>query len=612
MATTDSTAVLGFAGFNGLSFLRQLGLMLGLAASVAVGFGVVLWSQEPDYRALFEGMEYVDANEAITILDGHQIPYKLDSRTGNLLVEAERLHSARLKLAAGGISANPAVGLEVLDQEQSLGTSQFMETARYRRGLEGELGRTISNINAVRSARVHLAIPKASVFVRHAKRPRASIFVELFSGRALSGSQVKAIRNMVAFSIPELKLEDVTIVDQLGNLLSNSENGRDLEMASRQLDYKNRLEQDFNERVNSILGPIVGAGNYRSEVTLDVDFTEMEQTDEIYNPDLQSVRSEETLEEQRSGGDDALAGGVPGALTNQPPAAANVTADNPGAGAAGADGAGAGSSSKRQSTRNYELDRTISHTRHQVGKVQRISVAVVVDHKMVPKPVEEATVAEGEEETADEEEGSEEGDAAPAEPEMIAEPWDEEQLQRLTQLVKDTVGFSAARGDSVNVINAEFVKQKPPVAFEAPPIWEQAWFKTLVKQVLGGLFVLILVFGVLRPTLKNLSKAAPPAAPPTLSNIEQPDADSVKNEANAASRAADEEANRAIALDNSDASVALAGGAGVAALGNDSEQMMIPGLQGNFEQQMDSIKGLIEQDPNRVAQVIKKWVAESE
>lgn len=612
MATTDSTAVLGFAGFNGLSFLRQLGLMLGLAASVAVGFGVVLWSQEPDYRALFDGMEYADANEAITILDGNQIPYKLDSRTGNLLVEADQLHSARLKLAAGGISANPAVGLEVLDQEQSLGTSQFMETARYRRGLEGELARTISNINTVRSARVHLAIPKASVFVRHAKRPRASVFVELYSGRSLSGSQVKAIRNMVAFSIPELMLEDVTIVDQLGNLLSSSESGRDLEMASRQLDYKNRLEQDFNERVNSILGPIVGSGNYRSEVTLDVDFTEMEQTDEIYNPDLQSVRSEETLEEQRSGGDDARAAGVPGALTNQPPAAANVTADNPGAGGAAADG-GAGSSSKRQSTRNYELDRTISHTRHQIGKVQRISVAVVVDHKMIPKPVEEATLAEGEEQTTETEEDEEEGEeSAPAEPEMIAEPWDEEELQRLTQLVKDTVGFSAARGDSVNVINAEFVKQAPAAVFEAPPIWEQAWFKTLLKQVLGGLFVLILVFGVLRPTLKNLSKAAPPAPPPTLTDIDDGDVETATKEANTAALAAEEEASRAIGLDNNAASAALAGGAAVAALGNGSDQMMIPGLQGNFEQQMDSIKGLIEQDPNRVAQVIRKWVAESE
>ncbi len=610
MATTDSTAVLGFAGFNGLSFLRQLGLMLGLAASVAVGFGVVLWSQEPEYRPLFDGMEYVDANEAITILDGNRIPYKLDSRTGNLLVEAEQLHSARLKLAAGGISANPAVGLEVLDQEQSLGTSQFMETARYRRGLEGELGRTISNINAVRSARVHLAIPKASVFVRNAKRPRASVFVELFSGRALSNSQVKAIRNMVAFSIPELNLEDVTIVDQLGNLLSSSEDGRDLEMASRQLDYKSRLEQDFNERVNSILGPIVGTGNYRSEVTLDVDFTEMEQTDEIYNPDLQSVRSEETLEEQRSG-DDALAAGVPGALTNQPPPAANVAANNPGAGAAAADTGGAGSSTKRQSTRNYELDRTISHTRHQVGKVQRISVAVVVDHKMVPKPAEQAALAEGEEETAENDAEEEGEETAPTEPEMIAEPWDEEELLRLTQLVKDTVGFSAARGDSVSVINAEFVKQAPEVVFEAPPIWEQAWFKTLIKQVMGGIFVLILVFGVLRPTLKNLSKAAPPAPPPALSNIEGPDTDASTKESASESRVTEEDADRSLGADRNSPNAALAGGA-AAALGDGSDQLMIPGLQGSFEQQMDSIKGLIEQDPNRVAQVIKKWVAESE
>ncbi|MFK8020153.1 MAG: flagellar basal-body MS-ring/collar protein FliF [Pseudomonadales bacterium] len=603
MASSDSTAVLGFAGFNGLGILRQLGLMIGLAASVAMGFGVVLWSQEGDYRPLFDNLEYVDTNQAIDILGTNNIPYKLDPRTGNLLVEEETLHSARLKLAAAGINANPSIGLEVLDQEQSLGTSQFMETARYRRGLEGELGRTISNINSVRSARVHLAIPKASVFVRNAKRPRASIFVELYSGSSLTNPQVQAIRNMVAFSIPELKLEDVTIVDQKGNLLSSSEIGNELEQASKQLDYKNRIEQDFGARVNSILGPIVGSGKYRSEVTIDVDFTEMEQTDEIFNPDLPSIRSEETLEEQRGAGEANGAAGVPGALTNQPPPESLLTADNPGG--TGAAAAGKGATSKRQATRNYELDRTISHTRHQVGKVQRISVAVVVDHKSVLNTAE-PVVEEGADAETSEEEGAEKA------PEYIAQAWTEEELAKLTQLVKDTVGFSAARGDSVSVINAEFVKPEAGPVFVAPQIWEQAWFKSLVKQGLGGLFVLVLVFTVLRPTLKNLSKAAPASASSAaLPSVAEEQATAQQTEkAVEAALAAQEDAKREAA---GAGNLALGGAGGsFAGLPDGSNDQMVPALAGSFDQQMDSIKGLIEQDPNRVAQVIKKWVAESE
>lgn len=612
MASSESTAVLGFAGFNGLGFLRQLGLMIGLAASVAIGFAVVLWSQEGDYRPLFESLEYVDTNEAITILSSNDIAYKLDSRNGNLMVEVENLHNARMKLAAAGINANQSVGLEVLDQEQSLGTSQFMETARYRRGLEGELGRTISNINAVRSARVHLAIPKTSAFVRNAKRPRASVFVELYSGRALGNSQVKAIRNMVAFSIPELKLEDVTIVDQLGNLLSNSDSGNELEQATRQLDYKNRLEQDFGERVNSILGPIVGSGKYRSEVTIDVDFTEMEQTDEIFNPDLPSIRSEETLEEQRGAGEGRAAAGVPGALTNQPPAETFVNNANPGAtGAAPGGAAGQGATSRRQATRNYELDRTISHTRHQVGRVQRISVAVVVDHKSVPKPIEEVADDAENQQDAAAEDGEEQLEQKP---EYIAEAWADEELERLTQLVKDTVGFSAARGDSVSVINAEFVKPEIAPPMTELQIWQQPWVMSLAKQALGGLFVLLLVFTVLRPTLKNLSKAAP--AKPSNASIPAVAADQQAETEKAAKLAAEAEREAAAqaALSSSANANALGNGGagGLAALEDGGNGQMVPALMGNFEQQMDSIKGLIEQDPNRVAQVIKKWVADSE
>ncbi|MGI9286879.1 MAG: flagellar basal-body MS-ring/collar protein FliF [Pseudomonadales bacterium] len=561
MAAAESATLKGFTGFSGLHFLRQVGLMVGLAASVAIGFGVVLWSQEGDFRPLYGSMENLNTDEIMGVLDGDQIKYKIDASSGSLLVEADQLHRVRLKLAARGFGAQSPVGMEMLDQEQPLGTSQFLETARYRRGLEGELARTIGSIHAVRSARVHLAIPARSVFVRDARKPRASVFLELFAGRNITPAQVKAIRNMVSSSIAELSTEEVTIVDQLGNLLSNADVGQDFEMAGKQLDYVRKVEGKISDRVTSILQPIIGAGNYRAEVTAEVDFTQMEQTDEIFNPDLPSVRSEATLEEQRAGGEGA-ASGVPGALSNQPPEEATVNG-SPAAGAnASAGSANGAGTSRKQSTRNYELDRTISHTRHQVGKLQRLSVAVVVNNL----PVSDA-----------------------AEGEATSKAWEPAELERITQLVKDAVGFNATRGDSVNVINSAFVQVADLPAPDELAIWQQPWFMTTLKQVGGGLFVLILVFGVLRPVLRNLSAGVKTI--PALT-----DASTGEGAAAPQSAMADE-------LLQSEPAVTLSGGGDAA---------MLPNPGGSFEQQLDSIKTLIADDPNRVAQVIKKWVADGD
>ena len=566
-ATADSTAVMGFSGFSGLNFLKQLGLMVGLAASVAIGFAVVLWSQESEYRPLFNSAENIDTNTAISVLEAELIDYRLDPLTGKILVDAEKIHTARLKLAASGVSGKADIGLDMLNQEQSLGTSQFIETARYRHGLEGELARTISSIHAVKNARVHLAIPKASVFVRAAKRPRASIFLELYSGRGLSSVQVKAIRNMVAFSIPELKIADVTVVDQQGNLLSSLENEKDFEVAGKQLAYVKRIEKNVNDRVTSILRPIIGVGGFLAEVTADVDFTQMEQTDEIFNPELPSVRSEEILEEEKilSGGGSAQ--GVPGALSNQPADDATIAAQQVGQGEAAnaAQGAGAKpSTSRKHSTRNYEIDRTISHTRHQVGRLQRLSVAVVVDYR---HSVNEEGVTS-------------------------STPWSTEEIANLTQLVKDTVGFDEARGDSVNVLNSPFIAQTALAEPEALSFWQQPWFFGLMKQVLAALFVLLLVFMVLKPTLKSLSTAAPP-------RDMLPTALDVAPSAAMTASANDSFGGTGQHMDHS-------------AAANQSSESGLPALDGNFDQQMGSIKDLIQEDPNRVAQVIKKWVADSE
>lgn len=300
-----------------MSMLRQIGLLVGLAASVAIGFAVVLWSQQPDYRPLYGSLSGMDANQVMEALSGADIPYKIEPNSGALLVKADDVARARIKLAGAGIAPNDGnVGYEILDQEQGLGTSQFMEATRYRRGLEGELARTVSSLNNVKGARVHLAIPKSSVFVRDERKPSASVLVELYPGRSLEPSQVMAIVNLVATSVPELEKGQVTVVDQKGTLLSDQQELSELSMAGKQYDYTRRMEGLFTQRVHSILQPVLGNGRYKAEVSADVDFSAVESTAEMFNPDQPALRSEQKLNEERQAGSGPQ--GVPGALSNQP------------------------------------------------------------------------------------------------------------------------------------------------------------------------------------------------------------------------------------------------------------------------------------------------------
>lgn len=536
------------AGFNRLGIFRQIGLMVGLAASVAIGFAVVLWSQEPDYRPLLNNLNSLDANEIIDTLQQNQIPYRIDGSSGALLVAADQLYQARLKLAAGGLDGSNTVGFELLDQEQALGTSQFMETTRFRRGLEGELARTVSSLLAVKSARVHLATPKQSVFVRDSRKPTASVFLELYAGRELSKIQISSIANLVASSVSQMKVRDVTVVDQKGRLLNSQDVDEEIGLAAKQLEYVRKVEERLNARVQGILEPVVGLGRFRAEVSADVDFTAVEQTDELYNPDLPSLRSEQTSSESRMAG--AAAAGVPGALANQPPGAA-VAPEQGAANGFGGAGAAGGDSSRRQSTRNYELDRTISYTRHQQGRVRRLTVAVAVDD-----------VARRD----------------PASGELRRQPWNENDLKRLTLLVRDAVGYSSARGDSVNVINAPFAAPELIDPMPELEIWEQPWFWDVAKQGGGVLFVLLIVFGVLRPILKNLSEAAAgPAEGVFGSELE-----------------------------------GLEGGMSEEPEMSLSGDSLLPVGNDGYERQMDAVRTLVAEDPGRVANVVKKWLAEDE
>jgi len=559
-----------------MSMLRQIGLLVGLAASVAIGFAVVLWSQQPDYRPLLGSLAGMDANQVMETLAAADIAYTVEPTSGALLVKADDLARARLKLASAGIAQTDSnIGFEILDKEQGLGTSQFMEATRYRRGLEGELGRTISSLNNVKNARVHLAIPKSSVFVRDERKPSASVLVELYPGRSLEPSQVMAIINLVATSVPELTKSQITVVDQKGNLLSDQQELTELSMAGKQFDYSRRMESLYTQRVHNILQPVLGSGRYKAEVSADVDFSAVESTSETFNPDQPALRSEQSVSEQRQSSLGPQ--GVPGALSNQPPGPATAP-ENAVAGQAAAAGAIAPgqplldangqqvmdpatgqpmlapypADKREQATRNYELDRSISYTKQQQGRLRRLSVAVVLD--------DQVTVG--------------------ADGTTTRVPRTAEELARFTRLVQDAVGFDASRGDSVSVINAPFAADSLDDAFIDIPFYSQPWFWDIVKQVLGVLFILVLVFGVLRPVLNNLTNAGKAKELQTVpGDAELGDLEGIDG---------------ALASDR----VSLSG----------PQSIMLPSPTEGYDAQLNAIKNLVAEDPGRVAQVVKEWI----
>ena len=358
--------------------IRQLAVMVGIAASVALGVAVVLWSQTPNYSLLFGDLAEKDAAEVVSALQQAGIEFKVDDTSGAVMVPTGKLRDARMKLAGEGLPRGDSPGFALLEKEAGFGTSRALEAARFQRALEGELARTISSISSVKSARVHLATPKQSVFARKRKKPSASVVLNLFSGRALEKEQVAAIRHLVASSVPELEANRVTVVDQKGKLLSGQSETRELMLSTSQLEFTRQLEQDFRQRVEDILLPILGADNVSAQVTAEVDFTVTEQTEERFNPDLPALRSEQ-INEQSSRL--AATQGVPGALSNQPPLAGQAPEQADALTGTAPTGPAPLNSSKR-ATRNYELDKTISHTRLSSGTLRRLSVAVVVDDKV--------------------------------------------------------------------------------------------------------------------------------------------------------------------------------------------------------------------------------------
>lgn len=484
------------ARFPALEKVRALPkpLLIGAAAALVALIAVaVMWSREPDYKVLFSNLDDRDGGAIVAALGQMNVPYRFSENGTALLVPGERVYDTRMQLAAQGLPRGGAVGFELLDNTR-FGASQFTEQINYQRGLEGELARSIEAMNTVQRARVHLAMPRQSLFVRERQAPTASVVLNVYPGRSLSDAQVSAISWLVASSVPELTADNVSIVDQNGRLLSAPQ-GDGRGMDADQLRFVRELEQRTVERILTILNPLVGPGNVHAQASADVDFARREETSEVYRPNQEpgqaAVRSQQTSDSRQTGPNAAQ--GVPGALSNQPPTNAQAPLVNatvapqpgqpgqqqnqqgqPANGQQQINGTAAQSqvptNERRDATTNYELDRTISHVKQPVGILKRMSVAVVVNY--LP--------------------GKDGGEPQALPP---------EELSKLTDLVREAMGYSESRGDSLNVVNSQFNDAEPAV-----PLWRDPELIALSKTILGWLLfavVLLWLYRKIRPAVTD-------------------------------------------------------------------------------------------------------------
>lgn len=540
--------------------VRHFGRLIGLAMAVAIGTVVVLWSFEPNYAPLYSNVSGQDASEIANVLTANQIEYKIETG-GSILVPQSKVAEARLKLAAVGLPQGTTKGLEMLQQDQGLGTSQFIESARYNHALETELARSIEAIRSVEKARVHLALPKQSIFIRNRAKPSASVVTKLYSGRRLNQGQVDAIVHMVAASIPMMDTSQVTVVDQFGRLLTADENS-DMAQTSKQFEYTRKLEDSYAERIVQLLQPIIGDGKVNAQVSATLDFSQIESTREAYDPERSVIRSEQVNEQEMR--DQAAAQGIPGALSNQPPGVGTL---DPNAAPATNATSQLPASQNRSATRNFEVDRMISHTRNPSGSIQRLSVAVLIDSKTTVK-----------------DDGTTEKTA-----------YTDEDIARFESLVKETIGFNQNRGDSVSVINQPFVPNE--VTLEEVPAWrsllEETWIVTLAKQVLGAIGLLIVYFVFGRPFLRSMSLARVEA---------EQQADSERGEGGAAGQGGGRYAGELSGPSSMSGSAMQ--------LGNESDNTaaMIRRSDATHEQKVGMARTLVMDDPARVANVVNNWV----
>ena len=466
---------------------QLLALMLVAAIAVAVIVGGWMWSTAPEYKVLYANLGDRDGGAVIASLQQMNIPYKFAEGGGALLVPAQFVHDTRLRLAAQGLPKGGLVGFELMEG-QRFGASQFLEQVNYQRGLEGELSRSIQALQAVQSARVHLALYRGTSFLREQAKPSASVLVHLYPGRTLDPMQVAAIVHLVSNSVPELSTKNITVVDQNGTLLSG-EGSPAGSLDTKQLKYRQEIEQGYVQRVESILTPLLGSGNIKAQVSAEVDFNEVEHAEEIYKPnqkpDEAAVRAQQTSESGTNGAGGPS--GVPGALTNQAPAPATAPITAPPGQQNGTATPAATANHRRDSSVSYEVDKSIKHTKVAQGRLKRLSIAVVVNDRKVTDAAGKTT----------------------------SKALTDDEKTQITELVKGVMGYDKERGDTLSVINSTF---NTPVVEATPdvPLWTDpeaiAFAKDMGKYLLIAAFVLFLILKVLRPMTKNIVR--PPAPPP--------------------------------------------------------------------------------------------------
>lgn len=563
------------AAFDRLSNQQKIVLAVALAAVVSLVIWGALMSRQPDYKTLFANLSERDGGAIITALEQLNVPYKFTEGSGAIQVPTARVHEIRLRLASQGLPKGGSVGFEIMEG-QKFGTSQFVEQVNFQRALEGELARTIQSISAVQTARVHLAIPKASAFIREEHKPTASVLLNLYPGRSLEPSQVAGISHLIASSVPQLPLSGVSIIDQNGRLLSElksklTEAGLD----PNQIKYVHEIQNDIVRRIEKILTPIVGAKNVQVQVAADIDFSQTEQTAEIYKPNTTpantSIRSQQTSETANVNQPGVL--GIPGALSNQPPVPATAPLTAPAVGAAPTGRAGqtlvqepgqlnaAGVNSqivqlgqppfstRQDKTTNYEVDKTIRYTKQSVGALRRVSAAVVLNYRAEtdPKTGKETPV-----------------------------PLTEAELQQINDLVKEAMGYSQERGDTLSVANAPFT---PPDTDDLNiPLWKNPevidFGKDLVKYLLLLGAIIYILIAVVKPIIANMFPPPPEPAEPSLADGE--DADGVMGE---------------------DGEIIMG-----------ADGLPVNTAQEAYEHKVNTVKSVADNDPKVVANIIKDWL----
>jgi flagellar M-ring protein FliF len=534
-------------GLADIPGLKQVGLLAGVAAAIAAAIWLVMWSQGQNYTVLYGQLSERESGQVMDALTAAGIDFKLNP-SGAVSVPESKVQEARIRLASQGLPQSDSMGIEMIQKDSALGNSTMMESARYQSVLETELARTIIKVQGVQSARVHLALPKPSVFLRDAHKATASVMLQLYPGRRLEPGQVAAIVHLVASSVPELSASDVTLVDQAGSLLNSPDENAEAAASTRQFEQTRKLEESLQQRIVELLEPMLGPGRVRATVTADMDYTVTEETHENYDPQKTAVRSEQTMNEMRKNGDGAE--GIPGALSNQPPGTSGApaipgaaTPGNPvtppnAAGANQTSAANSGpTSSAQRSTRNFEVDRTLSYVKQPVGKLKRLNVGVVLD----------------------------DWQKVDADGKLTTAPMSDTDIKRFSQLIKESIGLKDDRGDQINVLNQAFKGNAaiPPV--EGLPLWQQPWLLQLAKQIVGAGLVLVVAFLVLRPLMKSLTKPAGRAGGVTA-----------------------EVENDRVSLSGQGSAIKLAP---------------------SFEQQIAAARTLVGQDPRRAAQVVKDWVS---